>query len=251
MSTKPTIQNQAYKVFRLIERRGLKGAVSESVAKVARLQNSKVTAPATTETASDFKTRFGEDGRSNGDLRIESPDVRWSLPYQPSSEAILSRALQHVTIRHSDYVFVDIGAGKGLVLLRAAEYPFKSVIGVEFSESLALDAQENIRTYPNERQCNDVQCVCADATKFALPSEPVILYLFNPFQGELMDRMIENIKASLRQNPRDLWIVYINPWEDRKFRRSRELTLVKLDTNFSLYRTVSSASYLTATASKR
>jgi len=69
----------------------------------------------------------------------------------------------------------------------------------------------------------DVECICADATEFELPAEPIILYLYNPFQGKAMDRMIQNIERSLGQHQRDLWIIYVNPWEHRKFCRSSAL----------------------------
>jgi len=36
--------------------------------------------------------------------------------------------------------------------------------------------------------------------------------------------------------------VYVNPWEDRKFRRSREFKLIEADANFSLYRAADHAS---------
>lgn len=233
----PTISNRIYIVVRFFERRGFIGGVSECCAKLARFIRKKTTTIQTT-TTNDFSEQPGTDHRPTDDLRIATGNLRWTLPYQPSSENIFRRALQCVTVRHSDYLFIDIGAGKGLILLRAAEYPFKSVIGIEFSESLARVALENVRTYNNERQCRDIQCICGDATEFTLPSEPSVLYLFNPFQGKLMDRMIEKIKLSLRESPRDLWIIYVNPWEDRKFRRSSEFKLVQSDANFSMYRAV-------------
>ena len=47
---------------------------------------------------------------------------------------------------------------------------------------------------------------------FNLPNEPTILYLYNPFQARLWDRVIANIEMSLRDHPRDLWVIYANPW---------------------------------------
>ena len=98
----------------------------------------------------ELTQRFGEEFPA--DLRIQSSDLRLSLPFEPVREHIFRKAMQLVTVRHSEYVFVDIGAGKGFALLVAAEHPFKRVMGIEFSESLARIARENIQTYSNERQ---------------------------------------------------------------------------------------------------
>jgi tRNA1(Val) A37 N6-methylase TrmN6 len=37
-------------------------------------------------------------------------------------------------VRLTDYSFIDLGAGKGLALLLASKYPFKSIVGVEYSK---------------------------------------------------------------------------------------------------------------------
>ncbi|MFL6351128.1 MAG: class I SAM-dependent methyltransferase [Bryobacteraceae bacterium] len=234
LGARPTIANRLYRVVELIHRHGsAKRAVSAYIAKLRRGEQNNPRPP---EMAGELKQRFGKEFPA--DLRVKSSDLQLSLPYEPVREHIFCKALQLVTVRHSDYVFVDIGAGKGFALLVAAEHPFKRVVGIELSETLTRIARENIQTYGNERKCHDIQCICADATNFTLPPEPIVLYLFNPFQGRVMDRMLENIKASLRQHPRDLWIIYVNPWEDRKFRRSRELQLIASDMHFALYRTI-------------
>jgi hypothetical protein len=209
--SRPTIRNRFYTVYRRLKWYRTKGFVSACVRKIATRLGK--TSAQQAQVISNDKARFAEDrSLEREDLRIKSPDVRWSLPYQPSSESIFRNALQHIQITFSDYVSIDIGSGKGFVLPLAAEYPFKGIIGIEFSETLYAMALENIRTVKN----SPIRCLCSDPTDIVLPSEPTVIYLFNPFQGKLMDRMIANIKKSLQQNPRDLWIVYVNPWEDRE-----------------------------------
>jgi cyclopropane fatty-acyl-phospholipid synthase-like methyltransferase len=56
----------------------------------------------------------------------------------------LSRALDRLQLDPRDFVFVDLGSGKGRVILRAATRPFRRVEGVEFSEPLHRVALRNI-----------------------------------------------------------------------------------------------------------
>ena len=48
------------------------------------------------------------------------------------------------TARLRDFTFIDLGCGKGRVLLMASDYPFKKIIGVEFMPELHRAAQKNI-----------------------------------------------------------------------------------------------------------
>ncbi len=57
-----------------------------------------------------------------------------------SQEAVAQTMLQ-------DFTFIDLGSGKGRVLLMASEYPFQKIIGVEFMPELHRAAQKNIAGY--------------------------------------------------------------------------------------------------------
>jgi predicted RNA methylase len=121
--------------------------------------------------------------------------------------------------------FVDLGAGKGEVLLLAAEYGFRRIVGVEYSEALAEAASANIRD-AKFLQCEDVSCIHSDAVDFVFPHDPTVLYLYNPFQGRVMDKVVKNIRRSLQTMLQDFWIVYVNPWEHRKFARGHHFQTV-------------------------
>jgi hypothetical protein len=190
----------------------------------------------------NFDRRFGVDTTESSlpdDLRIRSASKKWGVHYWPTPENQFRNMLQCVQADLRGYVFVDMGAGKGLGLLMASEYPFKKIIGVEYSEALAAIAQKNIAAYDSQtQQCQDLTCLCADAIDFRLPPEPTVLYFYNPFQAKVMDRVIKNIERSLRDQPRDLWIIYYIPWEHRKFERSRELRVTESNWKFCIYQSV-------------
>jgi hypothetical protein len=112
------------------------------------------------------------------------------------------------------FVFIDFGAGKGRVVLLAAHYSFRKVIGVEFAEELYHCMRMNIQNYSNGTLlCPDVEAICADATTFALPNAPCVLFFFNPFQRVVLAQVASNIQRSYSECPRPIYIVFLNPKE--------------------------------------
>lgn len=112
----------------------------------------------------------------------------------------------------TDFTFIDLGSGKGRTLLMASDYPFRHIMGVEFLPALHQIAEENIHRYRSDSQkCFAIESVCSDATAFAFPPEPLIVYLFNPFAETGLRRALANLIGSLRQHPRSVFVLYLNP----------------------------------------
>jgi hypothetical protein len=70
------------------------------------------------------------------ELSLQGPNAEQSTEYIGSPTWVLSRALDRLQLNPRDFVFVDLGSGKGRVILRAATRPFRRVEGMEFSEPL-------------------------------------------------------------------------------------------------------------------
>ena len=196
------------------------------------------------------RSRFG-DADYDWDHRVNttSGGVGWRerllgalhSPYQPT-EATLFQAMLADWIERSgadprQFVFCDLGSGKGRTLMMAADYPFRRIVGVELLPALHAIAEENIRVYKNDRQkCFALEAVCADATTFALPEAPLLLYLFNPFPEAGMMRVIANLEQSLKDHPRPVYVLYHNPQHDHALQDSPQLERIHGTPQYSLYR---------------
>ena len=107
-----------------------------------------------------------------------------------------------------DFIFIDLGSGKGRALLMASDYPFRRIVGVELLPQLHRAAQDNLTKYRSEfQQCFVVQSICANAAEFRFPEEPIVLYLFNPLPEPGLRRALTNLKSSLRRHPRTVYAV--------------------------------------------
>ncbi len=92
----------------------------------------------------------------------------------------------------------------------ASDYPFKRIIGVEFMPELHRAAQKNIANYSNARQrCRQIETVCAWMRGiFSFPYGPLVVYLFNPFSEPTFAQVLENLRRSVEQTPRPVYIAY-------------------------------------------
>jgi hypothetical protein len=153
-----------------------------------------------------------------------------AVEYTPTMAVKFASLLSHLPLHYEKYAFVDFGCGKGRVLLIASDFPFHSIVGVELSPSLHCAAEENIARYRSRhQQCFDIDTVCADATAFEFPAEPLVLYFFNPFSDTIMRQVLDTLTRSLQARPRDVAIIYDNPVHEHLFADSEVFERFEFD----------------------
>lgn len=145
-------------------------------------------------------------------LRVRGQRAAQGHAYRPTPRLVFEWALAAIDADLATLGFVDHGAGKGRVLLLAAEHPFKSVGGSEFAEELHDAAVMNIAQFPRSRmKCREVECILADATELAPLEGPAVHYFFDPFSREVFAEILARLTASYRANPRRLYLVLVDP----------------------------------------
>ena len=157
-------------------------------------------------------------------------------PYQPTEPTLFHEMLHSLRIDYSTFTFIDLGSGKGRTLLMAAEYPFNRVIGVELLPKLHEIASANLAKYKSDTQkCSDLEALCLDACDYAFPGEPIVLYLFNPLSQSGLERVMSNLKSSLREWPRTVYVLYHNPLPEDVLTRGAVLRKVAGTHQFSVF----------------
>ncbi len=164
-------------------------------------------------------------------------------PYQPTEPTLFREMLDSLRdlarIRFEEFTFLDLGSGKGRTLLMASDYPFRRIVGVELLPALHTIAQENLQAYKSESQnCFALEAICADATEFPFPDEPLVIYLFNPFPEPGLRRVIAPLESSLRAAPRPLYVLYHNPILQYVLSDSPALEKIGGTHQYSIYRGV-------------
>ena len=238
---RPSLANRVSRIARTVRFRGVGGSLAHYSQRALRLALRRAEpVAALDQTAAD--ARFAQTDGGNAaltELVIQSENYKWGLPYAPVIADIFHRGLAHLSIPFDQYDFIDLGAGKGLPVLLAAQYPFKRITGVEYAKALAESASDNIAAFCEENHdTREICCLWGDATEFAFPAHPTVLYLNNPFQGKVMDQVIQNLEASLHNDPRDLWVVYGIPWEGRKFRRHPMFQAIEENQDYCVFHAI-------------
>jgi SAM-dependent methyltransferase len=137
-------------------------------------------------------------------LSIRSPNARFGERYEATHERELTAALDFLGEDLRSFVFIDLGCGKGRTLLVASSMGFERVIGVEFARELAEIAQRNL----NRVQARNAMVLHADAADFEFPDGNVVLYLYNPFSEEIVQKVLGRLRAS---GPGKRYVVYKTP----------------------------------------
>ncbi|MBK8011124.1 MAG: class I SAM-dependent methyltransferase [Deltaproteobacteria bacterium] len=132
--------------------------------------------------------------------------------YEATSFGVLDDILVGLGVRYAEYVFVDLGAGKGRIVCLAAGLPFKRVVGVELSPRLVEVARANVRSLTSTwRRATQVDIVEGDAGEFDFPRGPVLIYLFNPFGPNVLSRVLDRLEVAHLENPVPRYLLYYMP----------------------------------------
>ncbi len=161
-------------------------------------------------------------------------------PYQPTDPALFREMLDalqgHTAIDFHDFVFLDLGSGKGRTLLMASDYPFCRVLGVELLPALHHAARENLGKYQSPSQrCFALESICTDAIDFRFPEDPMVIYLFNPFPESGLRRVLANLAQSLRRAPRSVYVLYHNPLLEHLLAETSLFTKISSTHQYTLY----------------
>lgn len=111
-----------------------------------------------------------------------------------------------------DSVLVDFGSGKARVLMVGAEFGFRAARGVEFAKELCEISQRNCEHYSaRAKTATEFSTVEMDAAKYEIRPDENVFIMCNPFDDAIVKAVLENIAASVRETPRQVWIAYYNP----------------------------------------
>jgi SAM-dependent methyltransferase len=124
--------------------------------------------------------------------------------------------------RMADTTFVDLGAGMGRGVLLASELGFKEVWGVELHPALAAIARRNAGLWRAAgRERSPIRIVEDDAVEWPLPSGPVAVFLFNPFEGPVLRRLLKAWQQEWKAQARQLDLLYVNNEQEGELESAR------------------------------
>jgi SAM-dependent methyltransferase len=178
-----------------------------------------------------FERRLGV--RTSGDIGLGELGIAADgrVQYRPAGWLSLRRILPAYAVTTDD-VFLDIGSGKGRIILMAAAYPFRRVIGVELSTRLIQIAQDNIDGCKATLRCKDIVLVNADAVGYEIPDDVTVVFMNNPVRGATFVAVVQQVLASYDRRPRTIRIVYANPIEEPALLSTGRIRMIRRTRGF-------------------
>ena len=150
----------------------------------------------------------------NEELEMSDPTVQGhATGYRTASERFIFYLISHLGIDYQEYDFVDIGCGKGRVLLVASSFPFRSIYGIELSQPALKIAEKNIKTYRSANQkCFNIHIRNVDARYIEPDIQNTVYYCFEPFDKFILGTVLTKISSKLRGRGKVIYFVCI--WSD-------------------------------------
>ena len=161
-----------------------------------------------------FDIKYGTDTKSwvkLGNLDIASDNKERGVMYQPTLVLPLKKLFGQLTVP-KDSILVDLGCGKGRVLLIASEFGFRELRGVEFSPELCKIAIKNCSIYKEKTKSSaGFRILESDVVNYDARDDETFFFMFNPFDAIVLKQVLDKIAASLLARQRRIWIIYRNP----------------------------------------
>ena len=142
-----------------------------------------------------------------------------SIRYQPSKTYEVHKIFKEINTK--DRIFLDVGSGKGIILLLATEFYFSKIYGIEINENLFRISMNNLENL-NDNRVKIINSDVFNLNKNIFDSID-IFYIFNPFNFDDMDKFVAKLVESYHRKKRCIDIIYTCSQYDIIFKKYHEI----------------------------
>lgn len=154
----------------------------------------------------------------------DRPDLYSGEYYEskPFDHSAIDRVFEEIQTLPCEKSFMDIGCGKGQILLMAVMSEMIKVGGIEWNAEIAEICRNNM-----SRLGISADIVTGDATTYGNIDGYSIFFLYNPFGENGVGKVIHNILESRKRRNRDIFLVYGNPFYHRAVVENKHVQLYR------------------------
>ena len=130
-------------------------------------------------------------------------------------DTLLNLVLKYFKINVNETSLIDLGSGKGKVLLMSLKFNFHKIIGIEYSEQLYEDSLNNILTFSKNQKkykTTNIEVFNIDASLFNYDNKnPTIYFIYNSFSKEIRMQVLQKIKNQYNINKTRAVVIFYMP----------------------------------------
>ncbi len=145
-------------------------------------------------------------------LHIDSDNVSHGHRYESARVVEVRRTLRQIQwLLPPDARLVDLGCGKGRILMIAAECGYSGATGVEFAAELCEIGKKNLGEFCKRTHfATDLKIVHGDVVKYEIGPRDMLFTLFNPFDESVTAQVAGRLVESVTKYPRRVIICLYN-----------------------------------------
>lgn len=138
-------------------------------------------------------------------------DISNSSPYEAVNYYILEKLLSSFKELSSERSIVDLGCGKGRVMVVAGHFGFKHVKGIDFAKELCEEARLNMAKTKLLVPGIDWEVIHVNVLDYSISPGDAVFFMFNPFAEETLNGFLDKLETSCHRHPRRTWFLYASP----------------------------------------
>jgi SAM-dependent methyltransferase len=144
-------------------------------------------------------------------MNVLDTDFQINHHYQGASYYVLHQVFEAMNQQVHHHSILDYGCGKGRPMIVAAREGFTNVKGIDLAEELCVIAKKNIEIIKADFPETSFTISHANATTYSDIDDVDVFFFFNPFGRSVINKVLENMRESIKRKHRTIYVIYVNP----------------------------------------
>ncbi|HET9826073.1 MAG TPA: class I SAM-dependent methyltransferase [Chitinophagaceae bacterium] len=144
-------------------------------------------------------------------LTIVHGDIKNASRYEAVSFYMLEhlfRAFRKISDKSS---IIDLGCGKGRMMMVAAHFGFKRITGIDFAKEVCEQAKLNMRKKENQFPGIIWNVINQNVDNYEIEPNDCVFFMFNPFSYSVLKNFLRKLDVSCDEFPRTIYVLYASP----------------------------------------
>lgn len=146
-----------------------------------------------------------------GNLTITNGDIKKSSRYEAVSFYMLEQLLRAFRKMSSTRSIIDLGCGKGRMMMVAAHFGFDQITGIDFAKELCEEAIKNMESKAKQFPALQWRVINENVEHYNIQRDDCVFFMFNPFASSVLKSFLKKLDVSCTQFPRTTWFIYASP----------------------------------------
>lgn len=144
-------------------------------------------------------------------LTLVNGDIKKASRYEAVSFYMLEKLFSAFRKISGQSSIVDLGCGKGRVMMVAAHFGFTEITGIDFAREVCEDAIVNMQK--KQKQFPEIKwkVLNQNVQDYEIGPSDSVFFMFNPFTQSVLRKFLKNLDASCDQFPRTTYFLYASP----------------------------------------